>query len=287
MTESATRASVRIATRPLWQIRLTRALPRYLLYALCAAGLAGSARFAIDPPRPAAPARPPTVQAASDPAAQGFATLFARRYLTWNAGEPEASQRLLASLAGSGLDASAGLRLPPEGEQSVAWAEVVQARQPAPGEHVYTVAAQTDTAGLLYLTVGVVRRADGTLALAGYPAFVGAPASGPSQAPVRLREVSDQALATVVGRALRNYLAAAGEDLAADLTRTARVSLPSLALALTSIQRLSWSRDGRSVLAAIQAQDRRGASYALDYELDVVAVEGRWEVSAIQMDPDA
>ena len=35
------------------------------------------------------------------------------------------------------------------------WAEVVQAREPRPDEHVYTVAAQTDTAGLLYLTVAV------------------------------------------------------------------------------------------------------------------------------------
>ncbi len=72
---------------------------------------------------------------------------------------------------------------------------------PAPGEHVYTVAAQTDTAGLLYLTVPVARTSDGALALAGYPAFVGAPAAGPAQSPGHLREVADPALCD--GRAAR------------------------------------------------------------------------------------
>jgi hypothetical protein len=185
------------------------------------------------------------------------------------------------------MEPDVGLRLPTSGEQRVEWAEVVQAREPIPGEHVYTVAAQTDTAGLLYLTVSVVRTVDGGLALAGYPAFVGAPASAPAQSPERLREVVDAALATVVERALRNYLAASAGELAADLTSGARVSLPALALDLQSVQRLDWSPDGTSVLAVVRAQDSRGAQYLLAYELDVVRLQGRWEVSAIQTDPDA
>jgi hypothetical protein len=277
---------VTIAARPLWQMRFARALPRYLLYALCASGLVASARYAIAPPRPVAPALPKSAPSSPDLAAQGYATLFARRYLTWNASEPQISEQLLAPLLGPGIEPNAGLRLPSSGEQHVTWAEVVQARELAPGEHVYTVAAQTDTAGLLYLTVGVVRRADGHLALAGYPAFVGAPAAGPAQAPGRLREVVDPALAAVVERALRNYLAASPEELAADLTNGARVALPDLSLSVESIQRLSWSPDGRSVLAVVQAQDARGAQYTLDYEVDVEAIDGRWEISAVQMDPD-
>ncbi len=71
------------------------------------------------------------------------------------------------------MEPAAGLQLPPSGEQRVEWDEVVQEREPAAGEHVYTLAAQTDTAGLLYLTVSVIRLSDGSLALAGYPAFVG------------------------------------------------------------------------------------------------------------------
>jgi hypothetical protein len=168
----------------------------------------------------------------------------------------------------------------------VQWVEVVQERRLAPGERVYTVAAQTDTAGLLYLTVGVVRSADGGLALAGYPAFVGAPASGPARASVRLHDVSDPELATVVERALRNYLAASPNELAADLMPGARVSLPQPALILESVQQLSWT-DRRSVAALVQAQDARGVQYTLDYELDVTLAEGRWEVSAVQMDPNS
>ncbi len=272
---------------PLWRIRLAREFVRYVLLALAVTGLAASARFAIAPPRPivAAGARP--APAAPDRAAEGYASLFARRYLTWNAAEPQGSQRALASFVGGGMESDAGLELPPGGEQRVEWEEVVQEREPAVGEHVYTVAAQTDTAGLLYMTVTVVRLKDGGLAIAGYPAFVGAPASGPAQPPARLREVADPALATVVERALRNYLAAAAGELAADLTTTARVSLPALALTLESVQHLDWSANGGSVLAVVLAQDARGAQYTLAYELDVVSAEGRWEVAAVQMDPDA
>jgi hypothetical protein len=279
------RASVVVRARPLWRIRLARELPRYVLWALAVAGLAASARFAIAPPRPAALAASVRVPSPPDPAAEGYASLFARRYLTWNAAEPVASQRALASFVGPGMEADAGLQLPPGGEQRVEWIEVVQERTPAPGEHVYTLAAQTNTAGLLYLTVSVVRR-DGSLALNGYPAFVGAPASGPAQAPSHLREVADPGLTTVAERALRNYLGASGGELAADLTSGARVSLPALALSLLSVQHLDWTPGGSSVLAVVQAQDGRGAQYTLGYELDVAREQGRWEVSAVQTDPD-
>jgi hypothetical protein len=266
---------------------LGRGLPRYLLGAACVAGLAASARFAIAPPRPRLAALTPRPQLAADPGAEGYAALFARRYLTWNAAEPGTDERALQPFVGPAMEPDAGLRIPARGEQRVEWAEVVQAREPMPGERVYTLAAQTDTAGLLYLTVSVARTVDGSLTLAGYPAFVGAPASAPAQSPERLREVVDAALATVVERALRNYLAASAGELAADLTSGARVSLPALALDLRSVQRLAWSPDGTSVLAVVRAQDSRGTQYLLAYELDVVRLQGRWEVSAIQSDPDA
>jgi len=286
MAPSSERPRVTIATSPLWRIRLTRELPRYLLCALSVSGLVASARFAIAPPRPMAPAAAVRSPSPPDLAAEGYASLFARRYLTWNAAEPEASQRSLAALVGPGMEGHAGLRLPQSGEQRVEWVEVVQERESAPGEHVYTVAAQTDTAGLVYMTVSVGRRIDGSLAVEGYPAFVGAPASSPAQAPPRLPEVADPALATVVERALRNYLAASANELAADLTRDARVSVPAIALSLLSVQRVDWLPDRRSVSAVVQAQDRRGAQYALEYELEVTPAQGRWEVAAIQMDPD-
>ena len=99
--------------------------------------------------------------------------------------------------------------------------------------------------------------------------------------------MTDTGLATVVERALRNYLSASAGELAADLTSDARVSLPGLALTLESVQRLDWSPGGGAVLALLQAQDGRGAQYTLEYELDVVREQGRWEISAVQTDPRA
>lgn len=212
--------------------------------------------------------------------------LFARRYLTWDAAAPEASERLLAPMAGAGLAPDAGLALPASGEQHVAWAEVVQQRQQQPGAHVYTVAAQTDAAGLVYLAVAVVRDADGRLALSSYPSFVGAPASGRAQPTPHGPAVTDTSLIDVVRRSLRNYLDSSPEELAADLAPGADVAVPGVALALDAVQGLDWSADRRSVLAVVEAHDERGARYTLGYELDVADLNGRWEVSAVEMEPD-
>jgi hypothetical protein len=290
MGTSTPNAQVRIGTRPLWRIRVAREWSRYLLSALAVAGLAASARFAIDPPRPATARVAASSPAPPDLAAQGFAVQFTRNYLTWNAAEPQAHEAALAAFVGPGIDPNAGLQPPSSGEQRVEWAEVVQERElelvPARPEHVYTVAAQTDDAGIQYLTVSVMRTAGGSLALGGYPAFVGAPATGPAQIQGHAGEVNEPVLATVVARALRNYLATSGSELAADLTANAHVSLPAAALSLESVQRLDWAQGAGAVIAVVAAADARGARYTLSYELDVARVQGRWEVSAIQMDPD-
>ncbi len=279
--------TVAISSRPLWRLRFARELPRRLLYGVATMGLLATARIAVDPPRATLPAallhRPP----APDLAAEGFATLFARRYLTWEASDPEARESTLAAYAGGGIVPGLGATPPSGGEQSVQWAQVVQEREPLPGEHVYTVAAQTGGAGLLYLSVSVLRTATGKLALAGYPAFVGAPATGPAQPSEHLPAVNEPALATVVERALRNYLAGAGGELAADLAPGAQVAMPTLALELRSLQSLRWVPGGGAVLAVVEASDRHDAQYTLAYELDVARAQGRWEISAIQMDPDS
>jgi Conjugative transposon protein TcpC len=280
------RPVVTLTAQSMWRLRAARELPRYLLYGACAAGLAASARFAIAPPH----ASVHTVSVASGPqvdlAAEGFASLFARRYLGWNAAEPRQHVTELAALGGEGAEA-ADVRLPSRGEQRVLWTAVVQARSAQPGERVYTVAAETDTDGIVYLTVPVARLADGRLALAGYPAFVGPPASASARLGGGAQEVTEEALSTVVSRALRNYLAGSPDELAADLATGTRVSLPTQPLSLESVVHASWSNDGRSVLAVVRASDARGVEYTLGYELDVLLVHGRWEVSAVQMDPTA
>jgi Conjugative transposon protein TcpC len=281
------RSRVAVTTHPMWRIRLAREAPRYLLAAVSLAGLAASARFAIDPPTPSLSKTALHVPVSDDKAAEGYATLFARRYLSWNAAEPQNGERALEPFLGTGMEAGAGVLLPESGEQRVEWDEVVQARERAPGEHLYTVAAQTDTDGLVYLTVGVTRTRDGTLALSGYPAFVGAPAASAARTSHASHEVSDSTLATVVQRVLRNYLADSPEELAADLSSGARVTFPTFALSLEAVQHLDWGADGHSVLALVQARDRRGVQYTLAYEVEVERAQGRWEVAAVQMDPDA
>lgn len=277
---------VSVTPRPIWRIRLARELPRYLLRGLAIAGLLASARFVIAPPRPILAHTSASGLTTSDRAAEGFATLFARSYLSWDSRDPEAHRVALAAFVGSWMEPEAGLQPPQNGEQQVQWAQVVQARVLASGEQLYTVAAQTDTAGLLYLTVGVARKA-GELALAGYPAFVGAPAVTGAVAPAHLHEVEEPALETVVTRALRNYLAGAESELDADLAAGAGVSLPAQAFALQSLDSLDWSSYGRSLLATLRARDKRGTQYTLTYELGVRLSAGRWEISAIQTNPDS
>lgn len=278
---------VNISTHAMWRIRLSRELPRYVLGALSVLGLAASARFAIAPPRPIQVVGAADKTASADRAAEGYATLFARRYLTWNAADPLASARDLQPFLGAGVETGAGLALPPEGTQRVEWAEVVQAREPALGEHVYTVAAQTDAEGLVYLTVGVTRLRQGGLTLSGYPAFVGPPLTIPAQQPARLSAVNEPALEVVVRRALANYLSGSSVELAADLAPDTRVSLPSVGLSVQDMGRLMWAPGGGSVIAQVQAGDRRGVRYTLAYEVDVTRAQGRWEISAVQMDPTA
>ncbi|HEX9482778.1 MAG TPA: hypothetical protein VF927_11815 [Solirubrobacteraceae bacterium] len=280
------RARVSIQTLPIWRLRAAREAPRYVLGALAAFGLFASARFAIAPPRPVAP---PAVRATATPdlGAEGYAVEFARRYLTWTAAEPLASVRSLESFAGPQMESAAGLQLPATGEEQVRWAEVVQSREPVAGVHVYTVSAETSTEGLRYLTVSVERTSSGSLALAGYPAFVGAPASSPAVSPPPLRPVEDGALEAVVRRALSNYLSDSPAELAADLTEGARVVPPAPGLRLLSIERQQWAPGGGAVLAVLQAVDRSGARYTLAYEVDAALTQGRWEISAIQTEPDA
>ena len=104
--------------------------------------------------------------------------------------------------------------------------------------------------------------------------------------PTRLREVDEPALQTVVERAFRNYSRTHGR--AGIRPDKRRAESPSrLPLSLESIQKLTWAPEGRAVLAVVVAQDARGVRYTLAYEMDVSRTQGRWEIAAVQTDPDA
>lgn len=291
-------ASVSLTATPLWRIRIWQDLPRWLLHAAAAAGLIASIRFAVAPPRPQAPARHIGSIGHADPEAEGFASLFARAYLTWQQGDPEARRRALEPFAGPGLSLEAGTQPPAQGSQQVLFEQVVQERDPLPDLHVYSIAVETEPQGLaesqglaepqglVYITVPVLHPRGGALSLAGYPAFVGPPVSAPAQAALQAGgEVQDSALRTVVQRALRNYLAPAPSDLAADLTPAANVSPPAQGLTLEALQSLTWAVGGAdAVVAQVAAVGPGGARYTLAYEVQVRDVAGRWEVAAIEME---
>lgn len=278
--------AVSVKASPLWRLRLRRDLPRRLLQALAVAGLLASARYAIDPPVPTVARPPAPISAQADRAAEGFAVLFARRYLSWDSADPEAHRLALAPYLGSALEPEAGFQPPQSGSQRVLWIQVVQAQTSSPptGGARYTVAVQTDSSGLLYLSVAVGRAPGGELALSGYPAFVGPPPTAPAPAAAQLSEVQDASLSTVVGRALRNYLAGSASELAADLAPGAHVSVPAAPLSLESLDSLDWKPDGHSVLALLRAHDRAGGAYSLAYRLAVASSAGRWQISAIEVD---
>jgi hypothetical protein len=260
-------------------------MTRWVVYAAAAAGLAASARFAIAPPRPSAP--PPTPVERRDLAAEGFASQFARAYLTFDGQQPDVDRAQLAPFVGDELDPDLGLRAPPGSSQRVRWTQVVQSRPADDGSRVYTVAAQTDRAGLLYLSVDVERDKHRVLRLDGYPALVGAPLAAPAVAASgsEMRDVADGSLRATCQRALRNYLARAADNLNADLTSGAVVALPGLALSLRRLAALQWAPDRLSVFATVDAVDGDGVTYELRYELDVRRVDARWEIAAIQTDP--
>jgi hypothetical protein len=224
--------------------------------------------------------------AVADRGAEGFATLFARRYLTWEAASPAVHQQGLAGFVGGAVDPDAGLGVPPRGSQRVTWTEVVQARTAGPAEHVYTVAADTGGSTPAYLSVDVVRDRTGELRLGRYPALVGAPLAHPAAAldSGGAGDVSDPNVSTVVERALRNYLAGSAQNLAADLAAGSLVATPPQHLALDRVEDLRVASGG-GVLATLGAHDAGGATYTLTYQVDLLHSGGRWLVGAIQSDP--
>jgi hypothetical protein len=99
--------------------------------------------------------------------------------------------------------------------------------------------------------------------------------------------VDDAALELVVRRALANYLSDSPAELAADLAGGAHVAPPSPPMRLLSAERPQWALGGGAVVTMLEATDGLGVRYTLAYEMDVARSQGRWEISAIQSNPDA
>lgn len=277
-----------MASRPHLRERaahLRSAAPRYLALAVLALLLLLGLRSLFHAPGSEPGPRP---QALADAPSRAFALQFARAYLTYDAERPGARARALAPYLSGALDADAGF-LAARGAQRVLWAEVSSDQPALAGGRAITVAAALTTQPLpVYLTVTVAHERDGPLALVGYPAFVGAPAIGRDFDGTPRRPLEDAAVAAVVERALRNYLAGSVANLEADLAPGASVTLPTVALRVRSIERIEWLAGPGSgaVLATVSALDARAATYTLAYEVGI-AVRERPYVDFIEVIPTA
>lgn len=279
------RAPGAFAPGPGGRARLRAAAPRYLALGVLVLLLALGVRSLFYSPPVSSPARP---AAAADPPSRLFALQFARAYLSYDASRSAARDRALAPYLSNAVDADAGY-FASKGRQRVLWAEIASDQPALAGGRAITVAAALSTQPLpVYLTVTVAHERGGPLALVGYPAFVGAPATS-RDAPTSSRTpVDDPQLATVIERVLRNYLAGSAANLKADLAPGAAVTLPTLALEVRSIQRSEWlgGPGSGAVLATVAAVDERGGAYTLAYELGIATRE-RPYVDFIEVVPTA
>jgi Conjugative transposon protein TcpC len=265
--------------------RLRAAAPRYLAFAVLALLLVLGLRSLIYSPSATTTARP---AALADAPSRDFALQFARAYLSYDGARPIARSRALAPYLSSAVDADAGY-FASGGSQRVLWAEIASDQPALAGGRAITVAAAISTQALpVYLTVTVAHQPGEPLSLVGYPAFVGAPATSRDAPTSGRTALDDPELATVIERALRNYLAGSAANLKADLAPGAAVTLPTLAFEVRSVERIEWlGRAGSgAVLATVAAVDMRGGAYTLAYELGV-AVRERPYVDFIEVVPTA
>jgi hypothetical protein len=273
-TAASDAAPTRVSLR--WQsvrrARLSARTPRYLAIAtmlvLTALGLRNLAF-------PSHPAPTPTRLARSaDAPSEDLAQQFARAYLTYDAADPADPadrQRALAPYLSQGLEAGAGFT-PVAGSREVLWTDVASDQPALAGGRVITVAAAVSGQDApLYLAVTVRHERGQPLSLVGYPSLIGAPAIDTAATASPRESVTDPAVAQVVERVLRNYLAASAPNLRADLTGDADVTLPTVVLRVREVTQDLWVAGPGSgaVLATVTATDPQGDTYTLTYELGI------------------
>jgi hypothetical protein len=272
-----------IVQRPLRHARIAGRAPRTAGYAavvvLCLAGVSSILRGHQT-------INQRIVRAANtqDLAAVEFATDFARDYLSYgqSAGSQSEREQLLAPFATATLGADAGVTV--NGTQQVQWAQGAQQQTSADGEEIVTVAAAlTGRPDPVYLAVPVIREASGQLTVAGFPAFVGAPATDLNYQPPEETAVSDQGLTEMTTRLITNYLAGNAQNVQADLAPGAQVSLPPEPLHDVRVQATTWA-DASTVRVTLTASDAQQTAFSLTYLIAVTERE-RWYANSIEVNP--
>lgn len=270
---------LQVAARSASASRWLARAPRLALGIACIVLTAAGLRATLAPtPAPSAGSDVPTTPPA-DLQSQALAEAFARAYLTWDGGHAPESELGRFGTTVEPPDVPAGVR------QTIRWTGVAHVARTSRDRLVVTIFADT-SAGPYSLAVPVGRGPHGTRRIAGPPAIVGAvPIALGGEDRSAEREVEDRALIAVVRRTLRNYLAADGADLAADLDRAAVVVTPDAPLVLRAIDPPTWAATGRRVAVTARARTRAGAELTLRYELAVVRRAGRWLVQTVHTNP--
>lgn len=273
-----------MATRNSVSLRATRLraqAPRIVLGVLVTILAAAGVRAIVS--RPHSTVRVVNAPAAGyDLGAGAFAEAFTAVYLSWGGADQKARDAQLKSYLPTGLDSDGGLQPASGSEQTVASTHVA-AETTRPDETDVVVVANT-SAGAQYLSVPVGRDRRGFMYLAGYPALVGAPATNPGATLPNYPQVTDPSVQSVVRRALGNYLSGQGQNLTADLTPDAVVSMPAQQLTLSSVDRMVWTTPGRTVAVEVQTTDHGGDRLTFTYQIGIVRRD-RWYVQTIQFDP--
>ena len=199
-------------------------------------------------------------RSSADAPSEDFALQFARVYLTYYAGHPQARTQGLARFLPAGIDRDAGVFVN-SGSQRMLWEDVASDQPAVVDGRVITIAAGVSTQREpLYLAVTVRHPSGGPVSLASYPSFVGAPFVSREAESASYEEVTEPAVTQVVTRVLQNYLAGSVVNLKADLTNDAVVTLPTVRLKVQSVDSIGWvgGRLSRSVVATVTASDPSG-----------------------------
>jgi hypothetical protein len=215
-------------------------------------------------------------------AADGLAVGFARAFL-----ESSSTDELSAYLA-EGAHLAPGR--PAGADAQVAQAEVVRSEPLGGGRWVLTVSCDLRDARTLDLTVPIVRKGAGEVAVMGAPSIVAvpAPAGADPERPRPLAGPGAGAIGELVGKFLPAYVTAArSSELSYLLAPGATVVPLGGALDLAGVGRARQLGDfegpERDLLVAARLSDPAGgAVYALSYRLRVVERAGRWYVAAVE-----
>lgn len=265
------------------RLRWRWAYNRALLSAVIVLAGALSAWRLVDPPLAVVERVAATV--GLDRPAELYAQQLTRAYLTFDSAQPERRRAALDVFDGGAGILTRGYEPAASGRRSVAWTAVTQAFKVPQGTR-YVIGADTRPDGPIYLAVTIARATDGALGVVGSPAIVGAPVSRAAEDDPAGRSVDDQDAVRVITRTLRNYLSGSADDLAADLTSEAVVSLPTRPLTLERVTQARWEGGAfQSVMAGVAVRSDRGERLQLTYELALQQRQGRWLVAGIHNNP--